>query len=111
LINAKTVARLARLALWQPPPGVERLHVVWDDGTIAVHLETANFQESLTLCPCCSADGVPELLDEIAAGLLEMERREAKRSERKTEARVEKQLACADKAFRDGLKRATKKGG
>jgi hypothetical protein len=109
LITAKTVARLARLALWNPPPGVTRLHVIWDDGTIAIHLETDRFQESVSVCPCCTADGVPELLDEIAAGLLAMERREANQAGRKAEARVERQLACADRAFRAGLKRATKK--
>jgi hypothetical protein len=111
VINAKTLARLARLALWEPPPGIERMHIVADDGTITIHLESEHFQESIALCPCCTADGVPELLDEIAAGLLEMERREAKQASRKAEARVEKQLACADKVFRAGLKRATKKGG
>jgi hypothetical protein len=111
VITDRTVARLARLALWEPPPGVTRLHVVWDDGTIAIHLETDRFQESVSVCPCCSADGVPELLDEIAAGLLEMERREAKHPGRQAEARVERQLASADKAFRAGLRKATKKGG
>jgi hypothetical protein len=111
MINAKTVARLARLAMWEPPPGVERLHVVWDDGTIAIHLETDRIQESVSVCPCCTADGVPELLDEIAAGLLEMERRESSQAGRKAEARVERQLASADKAFRAGLRKATKKGG
>jgi hypothetical protein len=111
MITAKTLARLARLALWEPPPGVERMHVVADDGTLTIHLETDRFQESLSLCPCCTADGVPELLDEIAAGLLEMERCEAKQAGRKAEARVERQLASADRAFRAGLKRATKKGG
>jgi CRP-like cAMP-binding protein len=110
LITAKTVAKLARLALWQPPPGVERLHVVWDDGTIAIHLESERFQESVSVCPCCSADGVSQMLDEIAAGLLEMERREANQAGRKAEARVERQLASADRAFRAGLKRATGKG-
>jgi hypothetical protein len=111
LITAKTLTRFARLAMWEPPPGVERMHVVADDGTITVHLETDRFQESLTLCPCCTADGVPELLDEIAAAMLALERREAKQAGREAEARVEKQLACADKAFRAGLRRATGKGG
>jgi hypothetical protein len=58
LITAKTLARLARLAMWNPPPGVERMHVVHDDGTITIHLESERFQESIALCPCCSADGV-----------------------------------------------------
>jgi hypothetical protein len=111
VITAKTLARLARLALWNPPPGVERMHVVHDDGTLTIHLETANFQESLSVCPCCPADGVPELLDEIAAAMLALERREAKQAGRKAEARVERQLASADRAFRKGLKRATGKGG
>jgi hypothetical protein len=111
VINAKTLARLARLAMWNPPPGVERMHVVADDGTITVHLETDRFQESLSLCPCCSADVVPEILDEIAAAMLALERREAKQAGRRAEARVEKQLACADRAFRAGLRRAAKKGG
>jgi hypothetical protein len=109
VINAKTVARLARLALWEPPPGVTRLHVVWDDGTIAVHLESERFQESVSVCPCCTIDGVPELLDEIAAAMLVLERCEAKQAGRKAEARVEKQLACTDKEFRAGLRRAAKK--
>jgi hypothetical protein len=109
MINARTLARLVRLALWEPPPGVERMHVVHDDGTITIHLETDRFQESLTLCPCCTIDDVPELLDEIAAAMLALERREAKQAGRRAEARVEKQLACADRAFRAGLRRATKK--
>jgi hypothetical protein len=111
MINGKTVARLTHLSMWQPPPGVTRLHVVADDGTIHVHLETECFQESLSVCPCCPAGGVLDLLDEIAAGLLALERREAKQPARKAEARVERQLAAADTAFRKGLKRATRKGG
>jgi hypothetical protein len=39
-----------------------------------------------------------------------MERREANQAGRKAEARAEEQLACADRAFRAGLKRAMKKG-
>jgi hypothetical protein len=111
MINAKTLTRLVRLALWEPPPGVERMHVIADDGTITIHLETDRFQESVSVCPCCSADGVPELLDEIAVAMLALERREAKQAGRRAEARVEKQLASADRAFRAGLRRATKKGG
>jgi hypothetical protein len=111
VITAKTLARLARLAIWNPPPGIERLHVIHDDGTITIHLETANFQESVSVCPCYSADGVPELLDEIAVALLALEAREANRAGRKAEVRVEEQLASADRAFRKGLKRATGKGG
>jgi hypothetical protein len=111
VINAKTLARLARLAMWEPPRGVKRMHIIADDGTLTIHLETERFQESLSLCPCCSHDDVPELLDEIAAAMLALERREAKRAGRRAEARVERQLACADRAFRAGLKRATGKGG
>jgi hypothetical protein len=111
LITPKTRDRLIWLSRWEPPPGVARLHVVHDDGTITVHLETERFQESVAVCPCCSAADVPELLDEIAVGLLALERREAKQPGRKAEARVERQLARADSAFRAGLKRATKKGG
>jgi hypothetical protein len=111
MITAKTLERLKWLSRWQPPPGVTRLHVLFDDGTITFHMETERFQESLAVCPCCPASGVPELLDEIAAGLLALERREAKQPARKAEARVERQLARADTAFRAGLKRATRKGG
>jgi hypothetical protein len=110
MIDGKTIDRLKWLSRWNPPPGVERLHVVHDDGAITVHLESERFQESLSVCPCCSAGGAYDLLDEIAAGLLALERREAKQPERKAEARVERQLAKADTAFRAGLKRATKKG-
>jgi hypothetical protein len=109
MITAKTRDRLLWLSRWNPPPGVTRMHVIHDDGVITIHLETERFQESLTLCHCCSAGGVPELLDEIAAGLLDAER-EAGRADREAEARVEKQLATADTAFRKGLKRATRKG-
>jgi hypothetical protein len=111
VITAKTLTRLTRLAMWEPPPGVERMHIVHDDGTLTIHLESEHFQESIALCPCCTIDGVPELLDEIAVAMLALERRDAKLSGRKAEARVERQLASADRAFRAGLKRATGKGG
>jgi hypothetical protein len=110
MINAKTVARLTRVSLWKPPSGVARLHVVHDDATITIHLETERFQESLSLCPCCSIAGVHALLDHLAARLLDAEEEEG-RAEIEAEARVERQLASADSAFRAGLKRATRKGG
>jgi hypothetical protein len=110
MITPETRDRLIWLSRWQPPPGVERMHVIADDGTITIHLETERYQESLSVCSCCSTGGAYDLLDEIAADLLAAERREAKQPERKAEARVERQLARADSAFRAGLKRATKKG-
>jgi hypothetical protein len=109
VITPKTRDRLLWLSRWNPPPGITRMHVIHDDGSITVHLESERYQESLSVCPCCPADGVPDLLDEIAVGLLAAERREAKQPERKAEARVERQLARADSAFRKGLKRATRK--
>jgi hypothetical protein len=46
----------------------------------------------------------------MTAELLDAELEEAKHPARKAEARVERQLAAADTAFRKGLKRATRKG-
>jgi hypothetical protein len=110
MIIPQTSDRLLWLSRWNPPSGVERMHVLHDDGTITVHLESERFQESLSVCSCCSAGGAYDLLDEIAAGLLAAER-EAGRAEHEAEARVERQLAQADSAFRKGLKRATKRKG
>jgi hypothetical protein len=110
MITARTLTRLARLACWEPPPGIERLHVIHDDGTIEVNLDCDDLQATVAFCLCCSIEGMHELLDLAAADLLDAER-EAKQAGHKAEARVEEQLASADRAFRAGLKRATKKGG
>jgi hypothetical protein len=111
MINAKTQARLKRLSMWNPPPGITRLHVVHDDGTIEVDLDCDDLQATVAFCPCCSTEGMHDLLNFAAADLLDAMERESKQPARKAEARVERQLARADSAFRAGLKRATKKGG
>jgi hypothetical protein len=108
MISPTTVARLARLSLWRPPPGVSRVLVVHDDGTIAVILHAGRCQEQFTLCPCCPTTGIAGKLDEAAARLVAALDRAAARAE---ERRVERTLEAARARFAEGLDRATGKGG
>jgi hypothetical protein len=108
MLKLRNIYRLSFLSSWQPPPGVRRALIVYDDGRIDVLLSAGEVRGVVAIPPAEPLDrDVYRALGVMADRLLASACLAGSREEQR---RIQAALAPALRRFLDGLVRAANGG-